>query len=1113
MFMNRLLPACVMATLMCAGTLCAQVDRGTLAGSVTDPTGASVPGANVSVANVATRVQFRTVTNGKGEFVAPDLIPGRYEVVVSHPGFETLERRDLIIEAAARLAVSLTLQLGSVTQTVQVSGEVTPLLQKESATVTGLLETRAVAELPTVDRTVFNLADLMPGAVMANVQSNSTGIPDNARAAMALNINGLGNSNAVNSFTLDGVTDTDASATASYIGILPPLEAIQEFKIDTSGSAADMGMGGTTVNIVLKSGTNQFHGDAFEFLRNSSLDARNFFDIETAATPFRLPEFQQNQFGGTLGGPIKKDRTFFFVDYQGFRQNEGYTWVSDVPDAAVKNGDFSNTSQQIFDPATYNAALNTRAPFAGNIINSSRFSPAAMKILKYFPLPNNPSGVINSLGVGEFYSTSTGTRDQDSFDVKLDDRLSDRDTFTARYSYERANALLPGAFTDLPQYAPAQGGSLLPGVDALQYLPGLVSNPAQQAALGWIHDFNPTTINEARASWLRSGADATQLGYGHDYADQLGIPNANVNLINSGFPDMDITGVTGIGESGANPDINIENSFQFLDNLTLIRGSHTFQTGGDFIRFRQTFFQLLGGTPGGSFTFEQYMTSNPAELDTTGNAMADFLLGLPEKASLGLLKGSLGLRWNDIAGYFQDTWRVSRKLTATYGLRYEYMGMPVEMDNRITNLDLATRSLVLPGQGPAGSCLATRAQICEDWKNFEPRLGIAWAITPKTVWRMDYALQSAMGDRKSLSFRVLNAPNTGGETYVNTPVPQQITRTLDQGFEPLAPYAPITDPADFIDVVNPNLKEPYTQQFSAGIQRELASNLVLEVSFVGNTGSHYDGQYDSYNLDQPALGTGSSLEREPFYSTMPGISSIGYFDWRGRAHYDSLQTTLTKRFGHGLSLLATYTWSHDIGSIPQQDQIDQTMGDTQIDARNRFAANFLYELPFGRGMRFGRNLHPVLNTMLGGWRLGTVLQFQSGYPYTVTDTAGFNPNRICNGQTVPGGHTVQEWFNTSCFPIPAPVTDPATGEQYIPYGNAGFYELTGDGIREFDLSLAKSFYVGREGRVLDFRAEFFNVINNVQFLPPLAEIGSGTAGEVTGANPAREIQLALEYTF
>ncbi len=907
---------CAVVWLTPASHLFGQVERGTLASTVTDTTGAGVPKAEITVVNVETGFEFRTVTNEQGEFVAPNLIPGRYRVVVSHQGFKTLEREDLIVRANDRLAVTLSLDLGTATEKVEVRGEFAPLLQKETSTVTGVLETQQVTELPTLDRTIFNLAMLTVGVVEANLQSNSVGIPDNARAAVGLNANGLGNFNAVNEFILDGVNNTFAAGSSSYPGILPPVEAIQEFTIDTSGSAAEMGRGGTVIRVTLKSGTNKLHGSSFEFSRNAALNARNFFDRKTAATPRRLPNFVQNEFGFTLGGPIRKDRTFFFADYQGLRQRQGQTWLSTVPSAAVRAGDFNNTAQPVYDPTAYNAATNTSQPFPGSTIPASRFSPAAKAVLNYYPLPNDPSGALTPLGQGLFYSASSLQRTQDAFDIKVDHRISDRDWFTGRYSNGRSHALLPGAWTDLAQYAPAHGGALQQAGSA-QYLPGLVSNPAQNVGLQWIHNFSATTLNEVRASWLRTGADATHLGYGQNYGNQLGIPNANVDNWNSGFPGMSIAGVTPVGESGAYPLISIENAFQYLENLTLIRGSHTFKTGADIRRLRWTFLQHLGAIPGGTFSFTQDITADPQRLTTTGNAMASFLLGIPASASLGRESGTFGLRWWEASGYFQDTWKVSRKLTLNYGLRYELFTPLVEVHDRMANFDAATGKLVLPGQGGSSPCLKTRALMCTDWLNFEPRLGLAYQMTPKTVVRLGYALQSAQGDGKSLGFKVLNPPFTGGQTFFNTAVPQQIVRTLDQGFVATPnPFSPIDNPGVAIRGNNPDPAHAYTQQWSVGFQRELASNLALEVNYIGNSGVHYDGQVNSYNLNPAVLGTGPVPQRTLYYGTIPSGVSVSYFDSRGRGHYHALQPSLTKRFANGLSLGSNFNWGHSLAPGP-----------------------------------------------------------------------------------------------------------------------------------------------------------------------------------------------------
>ena len=1093
-----------------------QVERGTISGTITDSTGASMVGVGVTVSNPATGFEFKTVTSNEGQFVAPNLIAGAYKVVATHPGFKTVNRGDLIVRPNQRLAIDLVLEVGEVTQTVEVTGELAPLLSSESATVSTVIEARQVTELPTIDRTMFNLAPLMAGVTVANTQANSINIPDNARVAMGINANGLGAS-AINNFTLDGVNNTQVSATSSYQGVLPPIEAIQEFSIDSSNSLAELGRGGTNIRVTLKSGTNNLHGSIFEFHRNAALNARNFFDRKAPGSDREKPNYIQNQFGGTLGGPIIKNKTFFFADYQGVRQREGRTWVSTTPAAALRAGDFSGTSQIIYDPATWDAATGTRQPFPGNIIPSTRFNPVALNILKYSPLPN---GTINSLGQGIVNSSSVIRRTQDSFDAKIDHQLSDKDFIGGRYSWGRAHALIPGAWTDLPGLFPAAQGGALQQAGASQYLPGTVSNPGANLGLQWIHNFSPTTINEARISWMRAGADAQVLGHGTNYGDQIGIPNANVDDINSGFPTQNIAGMSQMGEAGAYPLITIENAYQALDNVTMVRGSHTFKFGTDIRMLRQTFIQLLGGNAGGSFSYNQFMTGDPRNPNATGNSFASFLLGIPASGALKRVSGTAGMRWEEYSWYFQDTWKMSPKLTWTYGLRYELFTPEVEVADRMSNFDYRTGLMVVPEQGGSDPALSTRALVAMNKKNFQPRLGLAYQLDQKTVLRSGFAIVSGMGMSKAFGFMSGNAPFSGGTNYVNTDNPQQIVRTIDQGFSATQPFNPPTNPGPLVWAADPKGPGGYTQQWSLGIQRELASNLALEVNYVGSTAMHLQ---NLPNVNAARPGTGSVLVRRPYVNTLPNGPDINYWAWRDKASYQSLQATLTKRFSAGLAFQAAYTWSHNIGTINaayrtinedylKASPLDQTVANTPINAPQRFVANWQWELPFGRGKAHGQDMSPVLDAFLGGWRFAGVLAFQSGSPFTVTGGTGV-PNRTCDGQTPPGGHTVEKWFDTSCFFIPATVTDPVRGGQYTPFGNSGYNILRGDGIRQNDLSLTKFFSVGGEGRQLQFRAEFLNALNNPQFLLPLSNIQVGNAGVVTVANPARNIQLALKYSW
>ena len=1099
----------VLAFFCITSALFAQVERGTIAGTVLDSTGGSMVGVEIGVSNLATGIEFRTATNDAGQFVAPNLIPGEYRVVATSSGFKTVDRTGLIVRANQRLAVDLALEVGDVTETIEVTGTLTALLTKESSTVSTVLETQQVTELPTVDRTMFNLAGLMAGVTISNTQANSINIPDNARVAMGLNANGLGSS-AINNFTLDGVNNTQVSATSSYQGVLPPIEAIQEFTIDSSNASAEQGRGGTSIRVTLKSGTNALHGSLFAFHRNAALNARNFFDRKNPGSTREKPNFIQNQFGFTLGGPIKKNKTFFFADYQGMRQREGRSWISNTPAAPLRGGDFSGTLQTIHDPASYNANAGTRDPFPGNRIPTSRFSPVASKVQQLMPFPNDPTGAVNALGVGTVFSTSTIRRDQDSYDIKIDHQASDKDSFGGRFSQGRAHAFIPGAWTDLACCAIAQGGALQ-GAGASQYLPGTVSNPAANLGLQWIRIFTPTTINEMRLSWLRAGADAQVLGHGNNYGEQLGIPNANVSDTNSGFTAHSITGLSYMGEGGAYPLISIENAYQFLDNVTMIRGSHTFKVGTDIRMVRQTFIQLLGGTVGGRFRYDQFLTGDPLNVGATGNPFASFLLGLPSSAALKRVSGSAGMRWREASWYAQDTWKATPKLTLNIGLRYEVVSPEREIGDRMSNLDAGSGLLVVPGGGGTHDAFSTRGLVKMQTKslaNFQPRFGLAYQLTPKTVIRSGFALVSALGVAKAFGFMSGNAPFSGGVNFFNTASPQQINRRLDDGFPATQTFNPIEEPGPLIWAADPNGLSGYTQQWTLGIQRELATDLALEVNYVGSHSVHILGLV---NFNQAVLGTGPVPERTPLFATLPNAPTVLRWNWREQRKYNALQTTLTKRFSRGFSFQAALTWSHNLGTQNAQFQRDQTYGNTGINAPLRFVSNFMWEIPFGRGTSHGGNISPVLDAFLGGWRIAGVMAYQSGSPYTVRGGAG-TPNRICDGQTPSEGSTVLKWFDTSCFVLPDQVIDQSTGLPFTPYGNSGFNILRGDSIRQNDLSVTKFFDI-MEGHRLQFRAEFFNVTNNPQFFLPLTNIQAGNAGIVTFANPGRQIQLALKYTF
>ena len=1088
---------------LCA--LHAQVERGTISGIVHDATAAVVPNAAVTVKNVNTGIVVSVSSSQAGEYVAPNLIPGEYTVTVTQAGFNTTNVTGIVLHVDERLVADVTLAVGAVNQSVEV-GATAPLLQSESASVGNVITRREVSQLPLNGRSVYQLAYLNPGvtAAIPTQNANNTSIPDNGRAAQGLSVNGQRQSN--NTFILDGVYNNQINQ--GLIAILPPLEAVQEFVVETSNFMPEIGRGGGVVNVTLKSGTNEFHGQVFEFLRNSSLDARNFFDY---TAPRRLPNFVQNQFGFAFGGPIVKNRTFFFMDYQGFRQRQGQSFVATVPSSGIRNGAFAGTARAIYDPATYDPATNTRQLFPGGLIPNSRFNPASLNVLNYFP----PSATSQVLANGEsfFYSGASRSNDQDSFDVKIDQNFGEKDQLSARFSFGDSNTALPGAFSNLPQYAPAIGSALTTSGAGL--LTGFVSNPARSAGVQEIHNFSPTTINELRLAYVRVGSDATQLGFGKDYASQLGIPNVNITSDNSGFPQIGITGFSTLGDTAFFPLKEIENVYQWLDNVTFIRGSHTIKAGIDFKKVQRNFTQILG-PPAGSFNFGPNFTADPKNPANTGNAFADFLLGTPSSGSIVTTSGLAGLRTTEFSSYFQDIWKVTPNLTLSYGVRYDLFTPQTEVHNRQSNIDPSTGKLVLPGQGGSYPALSTDALTSTNKLNFAPRAGIAYRIKEKTAIRSSYGVfylpESQAGQQMTL-----NPPFVGGTNFVNTPVPQQINRTLNQGLPPSSGLIPINNPTGSLNGSFPERHTAYIQQWSVSLQHAISPSFLFELNYVGNLSLHLQ---DQFNLNQPFPGTGNVQARRPFYAVDPNLTDFTYVEQRGVGNYHGLQVSFKKRYSNGLSFLTNYAWSKAIenpgsnyGNTGHQNarNLDADRGLAGVDVRHRWVASILYELPFGHGKYLATNANGLINSLVGGWQLGAVGTIQSGLAFTVSGGAG-RPNRICNGQTPPGGHSVAEWFDIACFVLPATVADPVHGGVYIPFGNSGANILTGPGSVNFDLSAFKTFAITESKRV-EFRSEWFNAANHPQFQNPSSAINTGTTGRILNARPSRQIQMALKFIF
>jgi hypothetical protein len=982
-----------------------------------------------------------------------------------------------------RLRIDLHLEVGAVTERVEVTA-VETLLQTQTSSLGQVFETKQVADLPLNGRSFIQLITLTAGAFVP--QKMNTIWPD---AFVAIN----GNRAHENTYLLDGVNNNTSDN--NNPAIIPPPDAIAEFKVSTNSLAAEFGRAaGGAINVVIKSGSNQFHGNLFEFHRRDVLDANAFFNSGRTK-----PHFRQNQFGGTFGGPIKPNRTFFFVDYQGTLVRQARTDVGSVPNPDEKVGDFSRVANLIFDPLTsrLNAAGTgfIRDAFPGNLIPDARISPIAKKVLLLFPAPNVPG-----VRVGNFVGQSPLLSDEHEFDVRVDHQQSAQDSFFARASAVFRDTLNPG-----PLWTPATpsgGGSRTPG--------GLT--PGRGAAAGYTHIFSPRLVNEFRAGfarlyWFLNVWDPSIFG-----GALLGIPG--IPATSPGWPAFGVTGWTGWADAG--PNTRGKNVFHYFDNLSYTRGKHSFKTGVEsrFVQFNLN----QGGGARGSFTFNGVFTQQPFSPSGTGSGPADLLLGYASTASIAVSTGT-GERIRTLSGFLMDDWKVSSRLTLNLGIRYDLVTPPFEVRDRERSFDLNKGVLVFAKPGS----YFDRGFNDLKKNDFAPRFGFAYTLTPKTVVRAAYGVFWAYEDNLS-GLGAGGYPWAISAVYPSDQINPSSAISLDKGvpvnwlqFSPTAP---------------PNLgirgiglfKPAYIQQWNYTMEREIGS-ILLGASYVGNKGTHL-AQYLQRN--QPAPGPGLITTRRPYQ----GYGTITEVESSGNSIYHGLLLKAEKRFSKGLSFLASYTFSKAIedsgspaldstaaGSDQPQDprNLRAERGLSPHDVRSRFIFNYSYELPFGKGRMFQAGGSKLAEAVLGGWQVNGITLVQSGRHETIgvsfdasnTGSSNYRANALRNPQLSSSERTVSRYFDTSAFAVPDPYT----------YGNAGRNTVEGPGQVNFDFSLFKNFRLReRKGSFSDneiqFRAEFFNVFNTPQFQIPNRLVGTPQFGSITDVvNYARQIQLALKFRF
>jgi hypothetical protein len=950
---------------------------------------------------------------------------------------------------------------------------------------------KSISELPLNGRDYQQLAVLTSGAVPTGQTSRG---PSDFSANGARPIS--------NNYLLDGLDNNsyilDLQNASSEV-MAPSLDALQEFKVQNNSFSAELGRyGGAVINATVKSGTNQFHGDAFEFLRNSALDANNFFNNRAG---LGLAPFRQNQFGGTLGGPFVKSKLFFFGSYQWTRVAQGVTYVSTVPNVNQRNGVFTNA---IYDPATIapnpSGSGSVRTPFPNNTIPANRFDPTGAKVAATYPAPNLPGAANN------YILNPPNTFKSDQSDNRVDFSVSSRDLLFGRYSLTESDLLSPGR---LPP--PASG----------QPAAGEIPIIAHNGVLGETHTFSATVVNEFRGGLSR--LDAVRLPEVRDrIIEDYGFKGIPYYSDITGLPSTSVTGFTDLGENSTIPNVKLSQVFQLSDGVDIIHGSHSIKTGAD-LRYIQSDAFTPSATRG-SFGFSGAFTQNPLSRPGTGSGLADLLLGIPNTASMTTpTVGNLRQRYYGF--YFQDDFQVTPKLTLNLGVRWDLDSPFWDHHNRMSNFVYQPGNpnfgkLILAGS--QGNSISDRAMVQFDKADIVPRFGLVYRAAVRVVLRAAYGIFNVGTSLSGINGRLsINPPFTASYNYSSDQVNPEFT--LAAGFPASALVATINQINRNLNPWDPGMTSGYLDQWNFGVEDEFKPNLLATIVYSGSEGHHL---FNSRNINQALPGSGNIQARSPF----PQYNTVTVSESNANSNYHSLQGKLERRFSNGLTFLTAYTWSHfidnaepvlDTSGAGIQNAYNMTAerGNSNYDVRHRLVTSYAYELPFGTGKKLLAK--GIGADILGGWQLSAILAAQSGNPFTPTYSVNVanvpgstqRPDRIASGVIPYSDRTVSKWFDVSAFVSPP---------QYS-FGNSGRNILTGPRLFQWDSSLFKTITI-RENVRLQFRAEIFNILNHPDFAVPNASIGTAQAGTISAlvgnstlaAQPVgqpRQIQVALKLLF
>ncbi len=1144
----------------------AQMDQGTITGVVEDSSGAVVPGAKVILKDTDTGLVLQTKADANGIYEFSPIKIGDYSVSAAAPGFQSTVQNNVHVDVQERLNVALTLKPGSVTQSVTVSAA-PPLLQTQTGSVGQVMSTRTINNIPLNGRNAVYVAQLAAG-VTQGVGGRGTGTGD---------FSANGQRPEQNNFILDGIDNNTAAPDflngASFV-VNPPPDALAEFNVQTSNYSAELGhSAGAVMNTSVKSGTNQIHGDLWEYLRNTALDARDF-------NALTIPAYHENQFGATLGFPIIKNKLFFFGYNEANRIVFGNTFTESVPTALMRTGDFTEllnpslTSQgkaiTLYEPGSA-GTQPLQCNGQQNVMCAGQMNQAAQGILNLYPLPNTNSGklfnnyVVNTNAVSN--SWQWGTR--------LDWNISPKDQTFVRFSY-----------LNVPGYYPPPLGAVLDG--GTYGNDGQIINRGENFAFSETHAFNPSLVNEIRFGYNYGNFGFAQAEfYNAGLATSLGLGGIPTGVLGGGLPLTNLSGISGFGAPGFYPNHKNEDVYEILDNVTKIIGNHSLKAGIELLSIRFPFFSPPNGR--GTYTFNGFYTSIPGK-SFTGYGPADFLLNQMSAATIPAFNKLDFSHWYR-AAYIQDDWRVTQRLTLNLGLRYDYYQPLKEVSGRFANFFMQALG---PGSGQATltytqsqrnaylapgflSLLAqnnvpvrytgNQSIVTGQKMNFAPRIGFAYSLNDKTVvsggFGIFYGGLENIGGPETLQ----NYPFqfTANFPRPNVCAPGNCLTNgifLQSGFQQYlsAGLANLIATPSFAGS-QPDVKTPYTESYNLTVQRALTNNLVASVSYVGNVGRHIIVDVNLNSPDALIDPRISTQTVQPF----PAFGGAGTVEYAGVSNYNALQSKLQKRFENGLDFLATYTWSHSLDDAPQPlggveeayravnlIGIGNDYTNSSFDVRQRLTFNTYYQLPFGAGKKF-LNRGGIVNALAGGWSADLEFFAQTGFPTSVgTDLGGAGPHGgtayaiVKRNPYAPGGtpdssnpgitcaqhtRTKEHWYNPCAFANPPlafpeasnsknPIsTNRITGLAALPYLGGRSQSIYGPGYERINASLFKDVSTFRQQHI-EIRADIFNVLNTPAYGNPSISDDGSNGGQITSPRffqnltpDARFFQLSAKYVF